>query len=99
MTALNLVSLLLVAVMLPGTFARGGLPSCCRKTTDTKVDREQLTNYYIQQPPCCPLHAVVFITLKRKRICADNSSLWTQKSMAYLDRKNDLSRQQTLEVQ
>ncbi|XP_061654094.1 monocyte chemotactic protein 1B-like [Phyllopteryx taeniolatus] len=93
MTALNLVSIFLVAVMVPATLARGGIASCCRKTSDTEVHRDLLTKYYTQRPPSCPLHAVVFITLQSKRICADPYKLWTQTSMAYLEGKNCHPRQ------
>ncbi|XP_077378230.1 monocyte chemotactic protein 1B-like [Festucalex cinctus] len=87
MTALNLVSLFLLAVMVPGAFAQGGLASCCRKISHTQVHRDLLTNYYVQRPPSCPLHVVVFITLQEKRICADPDKLWTKTSKAYLDGK------------
>ncbi|XP_051943563.1 monocyte chemotactic protein 1B-like [Hippocampus zosterae] len=88
MTALNLVGLFLVAVMVPGAFARGGLPSCCRKISDTQVCRDRLIKYYRQGPPSCALHVVVFVTIKGKRICADPNKSWTQDSMKYLDGKN-----------
>ncbi|XP_061150682.1 C-C motif chemokine 2-like [Syngnathus typhle] len=88
MTALNLVPFFLVAVMLPGALTQGGLPSCCRKISDTHVRRDLLTKYYVQRPPACSLHVVVFITVQNKRICADPYKPWTQTSMAYLDGKN-----------
>ncbi|XP_049603916.1 monocyte chemotactic protein 1B-like [Syngnathus scovelli] len=102
MTALNLVPFFLVAVMLPCVLADGGLASCCRKISDTHVHRGLLTKYYVQRPPACSLHVVVFITVQKKRICADPYKLWTLTSKAYLDgknshaKKNDTQRKHTI---
>ncbi|XP_077412458.1 monocyte chemotactic protein 1B-like [Vanacampus margaritifer] len=87
MTALNLLSLFVLAVMVPGALAQGGIASCCRKISRTQIHQGLLTKYYIQRPPSCPLHVVVFITLQDKRICADPDKLWTKTSKAYLDGK------------
>ncbi|XP_057712504.1 monocyte chemotactic protein 1B-like [Corythoichthys intestinalis] len=88
MTALKLLCLFLLAVTVPGAIAQGGIPSCCRKISNTQVHRDLLTKYYIQRPPSCPLHVVVFITLQGKRICAKPDKLWTQTSKAYLEGKS-----------
>ncbi|KAM9349417.1 monocyte chemotactic protein 1B-like [Symphorus nematophorus] len=88
MTSLTFVSLLLVAVMLSSASAQGGIGSCCRILSSTQIHRDSLKNYYIQHRPSCPIHAVVFTTLKGKRICSDPDKLWAMTSMAYLDGKN-----------
>uniref|UniRef100_A0A3P8TPB8 Chemokine interleukin-8-like domain-containing protein n=1 Tax=Amphiprion percula TaxID=161767 RepID=A0A3P8TPB8_AMPPE len=44
--------------------------------------------YYIEDSASCPLHAVVFTTMRGNRLCSDPVKLWTQTSMAYLDGKN-----------
>ncbi|XP_030608788.1 monocyte chemotactic protein 1B-like [Archocentrus centrarchus] len=68
--------------------AQGGISSCCQKISNTHVHRDLLTSYYVQQPPSCPLTAVVFTTVSGKRICSHPLKLWTQNSMAYLNGKN-----------
>ncbi|XP_072771365.1 monocyte chemotactic protein 1B-like [Nerophis lumbriciformis] len=82
MAALSLFSLFLLAVMV----SAGGRPAdCCRRIRDTQVHQDLLTKYYVQRPPSCSLHAVVFTTRRGKRICADPDKLWTKTSMAHLD--------------
>uniref|UniRef100_A0A8D2ZRG1 Chemokine interleukin-8-like domain-containing protein n=1 Tax=Scophthalmus maximus TaxID=52904 RepID=A0A8D2ZRG1_SCOMX len=68
--------------------AQGGIASCCLKIYSTNVARNLLQSYYIQHRPPCPLQAVVFITIRGKRICSDPNSLWTNRSMGFLDGKN-----------
>uniref|UniRef100_A0AAQ4NR14 C-C motif chemokine n=1 Tax=Gasterosteus aculeatus aculeatus TaxID=481459 RepID=A0AAQ4NR14_GASAC len=65
----------------------GGLPSCCQKIRNTRIHRGCLKSYYKQLNPPCAKTAIVFITVKGKRICAAPENWWTKKSMAYLDRK------------
>ncbi|KAL6104395.1 xcl1 [Pungitius sinensis] len=87
MAGLAFFSLLLVAVMVSTASAQGGLPSCCRKIGKTRVNRDQLKSYYIQLTTQCTKQAVVFTTVKDKRICSHPEKSWTKKSMAYLDKK------------
>ncbi|XP_040000290.1 monocyte chemotactic protein 1B-like [Xiphias gladius] len=82
------VSLLLLTTMVSLASAQGGIASCCRKISSTQVQRDMLKSYYIQHLSSCPVQAVVFTTLKSKRICSDPDKWWTRTSMAYLDRKN-----------
>uniref|UniRef100_A0A3Q2XSY7 Chemokine interleukin-8-like domain-containing protein n=1 Tax=Hippocampus comes TaxID=109280 RepID=A0A3Q2XSY7_HIPCM len=72
MTALNLVGLFMVAVMVPGALAQGGVASCCRKISDTQVHRDLLTKYYIQRPPSCALHAVKLQGKYFKQMCPNS---------------------------
>ncbi|KAK9539068.1 hypothetical protein VZT92_004200 [Zoarces viviparus] len=88
MASLSFLSLLLATIMVSTASAHGGIASCCRKLTETQVHREQLKSYYEQYKPPCPIHAVVFTTVKGKRICSDPESMWTKTSMAYLDGKD-----------
>ncbi|XP_061777126.1 monocyte chemotactic protein 1B-like [Nerophis ophidion] len=85
MPAFTLLALLSLAAMAPGASAGGRPADCCRRTTDTQVHPDLLTKYYVQRPPSCSLHAVVFTTLRGKRICADPDKLWTKTSVAHLD--------------
>uniref|UniRef100_A0A3Q0SIK0 Chemokine interleukin-8-like domain-containing protein n=1 Tax=Amphilophus citrinellus TaxID=61819 RepID=A0A3Q0SIK0_AMPCI len=88
MTRLTFISLLVVTAMVSTATAQGGISSCCQKISNTQVHRDLLKSYYVQQPPSCPLTAVVFTTVSGKRICSTTLKLWTQTSMAYLDGKN-----------
>ncbi|XP_029309667.1 monocyte chemotactic protein 1B-like [Cottoperca gobio] len=88
MTSLAFVSLLLVAIMVSTTSAKGGIANCCRRLSTTQIQRDGLKSYYKQYKSACPIHAVVFTTLKNMKICSDPKKLWTKTSMAYIDRKN-----------
>uniref|UniRef100_A0A673ACB6 C-C motif chemokine n=1 Tax=Sphaeramia orbicularis TaxID=375764 RepID=A0A673ACB6_9TELE len=88
MAHLTLFSLLLVTILVSSVASQGGIASCCRTTSNTQIHRDRLKSYYIQYPPTCHLHAVVFTTVYNRRICADPDKLWTKTSMAYLDGKN-----------
>ncbi|GAA6234890.1 eotaxin-like [Lates japonicus] len=68
--------------------AQGGLASCCLTISSTQIHRNMLKSYYIQSQPSCQLHAVVFTTLRDRRICSDPKGIWTQTSMAFIDGKN-----------
>ncbi|KAK5859815.1 hypothetical protein PBY51_021339 [Eleginops maclovinus] len=88
MRSLFFVSLLLVTILVSSASAQGGIASCCRELTNTQIHREKLRSYYKQNTSACPINAVVFTTLRNKRICSDPKELWTLTSMAYLDGKN-----------
>uniref|UniRef100_A0A8C7XQE5 Chemokine interleukin-8-like domain-containing protein n=1 Tax=Oryzias sinensis TaxID=183150 RepID=A0A8C7XQE5_9TELE len=88
MSSMTFFSLFLVAVLLSQVSTQGGISSCCLKISRTQVHRDFLKKYYVQYPPSCSKHAVVFTTIKNVRICANPNSLWTLTSMAYLDGKN-----------
>uniref|UniRef100_A0A8C4HMV0 Chemokine interleukin-8-like domain-containing protein n=1 Tax=Dicentrarchus labrax TaxID=13489 RepID=A0A8C4HMV0_DICLA len=88
MTSLTFVFLLLATMMVSTASAQGGIGNCCRSISNTQVHRDLLKNYYTQNRSSCPIRAVVFTTLKGKRICSDPTKRWTQTSMAYLDGKN-----------
>ncbi|KAM7379166.1 hypothetical protein PAMP_004736 [Pampus punctatissimus] len=88
MTGLTIVSLFLLTILVSTASAQGGIASCCRRLSSTQIHRELLRSYYIQHKSPCPIHAVVFTTMKGKRICADPHKIWTMTSMAFLDGKN-----------
>ncbi|PWA25325.1 hypothetical protein CCH79_00005167 [Gambusia affinis] len=93
MTSIPLISLVLVAVMVQTASAQGGISTCCQKFTGTKVPREILRSYYHEDKSSCRLQAVVFTTIRGKRICSSPFNLWTKTSMAFLDGKNFWQRQ------
>ncbi|XP_023121377.2 monocyte chemotactic protein 1B-like [Amphiprion ocellaris] len=88
MTSLSFISLFLLTFMVSTASAQGGIGNCCRKLVDNQIHRDRLKEYYIEDSASCPLHAVVFTTMRGNRLCSDPVKLWTQTSMAYLDGKN-----------
>ncbi|XP_014331459.2 C-C motif chemokine 2-like [Xiphophorus maculatus] len=99
MTSIPIISLVLVAVMVPTASAQGGISTCCMKFSGTKVHREMLRSYYQEDKSSCSLQAVVFTTVMGKRICASPFNMWTKTSMAFLDGKNFGQRQSGLNKQ
>ncbi|KAF6727606.1 C-C motif chemokine 2 [Oryzias melastigma] len=95
MSGVTFFSLVLVALLLSSVSAQGKISSCCLKATNTQVRRDFLKEYYVQRPPSCFKHVVVFTTIKNVRICANPKSIWTLTSMAFLDGKNWLQSQNT----
>ncbi|MEQ2281021.1 hypothetical protein AMECASPLE_026177, partial [Ameca splendens] len=77
----------------------GGISNCCLKITGTKVHRDSLKSYYVEDPSSCTHSAVVFTTIIGRRICASQTNVWTKTSMAYLDGKNWQRRHTTLKQQ
>ncbi|XP_017277690.1 C-C motif chemokine 14-like [Kryptolebias marmoratus] len=110
MTGLTIILLLTVAVTVPTASAQGGLSNCCLKISTTKLRQhldnnirqhpttsvQRLAYYYVQKPPTCNLHAVVFITKKGKTICGNPNDWRTKNMTAYLDERN-LKRKNPLE--
>ncbi|KAM7400858.1 hypothetical protein PAMA_005170 [Pampus argenteus] len=88
MTGLTIVSLFLLTILVSTASAQGGIASCCRVLSSTQIHRELLRSYYIQHKSSCPIQAVVFTTLRGRRICSDHAKIWTKTSMAFLDGKN-----------
>nr|QZC92288.1 chemokine (C-C motif) ligand 32 [Sebastes schlegelii] len=98
MTSLAFVSLLLVTIVVSTASAKSGIPSCCRKLSETQIHRDLLKTYYKQDKPSCPINAVVFTTVKNKRICANPNRVWTKTSMAYIDGNNGQRQQSTFQT-
>ncbi|CAL8324410.1 unnamed protein product [Arctogadus glacialis] len=80
-----LVPLLIAVYMACSVSAQGGVARCCLKIKGTEVKLKKLRSYHVQKSPSCRLPAVVFTTVRNKRICAEPNQPWTRKSMAYLD--------------
>ncbi|CAL8312060.1 unnamed protein product [Gadus morhua 'NCC'] len=87
-----LVPLLIAVYMACSVSAQGGVARCCRKIKGTEVTLKKLKSYHVQESSSCHLPAVVFTTVRNKRICAEPNQPWTNKSMAYLDEKENRRR-------
>ncbi|CAL8281452.1 unnamed protein product [Lota lota] len=84
-----LVALLVAVYMACSVSAQGGIARCCLKFKKTEVKLLKLKRYYVQrEDSSCRLHAVVFTTVKNKRICSDPGSPWTKWGVAYLQPSN-----------
>ncbi|KAJ8278082.1 hypothetical protein GJAV_G00083620 [Gymnothorax javanicus] len=58
----------------------GPVVSCCHKTSQTMVARAKVKDYYMQKRGgLCSIEAMVFITVKEKRICSNPNSPWAKK--------------------
>ncbi|XP_015241529.1 PREDICTED: C-C motif chemokine 4-like isoform X1 [Cyprinodon variegatus] len=95
MMSLNFLLLLVIFLVLP-TFSAQAIPKCCLQYSRTRFHRGSLKSYYIQDSSLCTQPAVIFTTIKGKRICVNPSKVWTKTSMAYLDGKNWWQRHTTL---
>ncbi|XP_060777703.1 C-C motif chemokine 8-like [Neoarius graeffei] len=83
-------ALLLLLAESPNHGAEALPVTCCLKTCDIKVRREQIKNYSIQDTPLCPLKAVRFVTKKDFTFCSDPSSSWATNTMAFLDNRGTI---------
>ncbi|KAI5612671.1 cytokine SCM-1 beta-like [Silurus asotus] len=75
-------SMLLDTLLMEHSVSAEAMPvSCCLKTCETKVRKEQLKSYTIQDIPLCPVKAVRFILKSGKSLCSDPDSHWTKWAM------------------
>ncbi|KAJ8375901.1 hypothetical protein SKAU_G00064810 [Synaphobranchus kaupii] len=88
-TLKNALLCLAVLQLCPSSsYSSGGpLTSCCLKTSETKVARAKIKDYYEQKMGMCPVEAVVFVTMKEKRLCSDPTSQWVKRTMDYVNGK------------
>ncbi|XP_020777095.1 eotaxin-like [Boleophthalmus pectinirostris] len=82
-----IVLLIFVATFVVVITAQSRMQKCCRYISKTQPHPNRLKRYYKQTRTVCPLHVVVFVTLKDKRICANPKSDWTKTTMKHLDNK------------
>ncbi|KAK3567025.1 hypothetical protein QTP86_008980 [Hemibagrus guttatus] len=77
----------------PGGYIRGlraqgseAFPvSCCLKVCDTKVRKEFLKSYSLQDKPLCPVKAVRFTLENGISLCSDPDIDWTKNAMRKVD--------------
>lgn len=79
--------LLNIYAMLVLTASDGPVVSCCQKTSNTMLERAKIKSYYKQKKGLCPVDAVIFVTVKGKKLCSDPTSAWVKKTMAYVNEK------------
>ncbi|KAG7329760.1 hypothetical protein KOW79_005982 [Hemibagrus wyckioides] len=88
MKMVSVALLLLLLLIEPPKQGSEAFPvSCCLKVCDTKVRKELLKSYSLQDKPLCPVKAVRFVIMTDITICSDPSSSWAINTMAYLDNK------------
>uniref|UniRef100_W5MIT7 C-C motif chemokine n=1 Tax=Lepisosteus oculatus TaxID=7918 RepID=W5MIT7_LEPOC len=72
--------------------SNGPSATCCLTTSNTKLRPQRIKNYSIQNGTVCPVNAVVFYTVKGKRVCSDPGLKWVKKAMEKLDQNKGSSR-------
>ncbi|XP_047444584.1 monocyte chemotactic protein 1B-like isoform X2 [Mugil cephalus] len=70
------------------TVSAHGPPSdCCLQWSRTKLHPKQIKNYTIQSEGVCPIKAVVFLTVRGKRVCSNPETPWVKKAILKVDRE------------
>ncbi|XP_067386998.1 C-C motif chemokine 19-like [Emydura macquarii macquarii] len=84
MAFLSLVVLSLWSI-LPVSSTNDAL-DCCLRTSPMHIPRKIVQDYEVQLiQDGCPIHAVVFITVRGKRLCAPPYAHWVQRLIAKVD--------------
>ncbi|XP_039398966.1 C-C motif chemokine 19-like [Mauremys reevesii] len=79
LTALSLWS------FLPASGSNDAL-DCCLRTSHVPIPRKIVLDYVVQRiPDGCPIHAVVFITVRGKQLCAPPHAHWVRRLTDRLD--------------
>uniref|UniRef100_A0A8C0GWZ1 C-C motif chemokine n=1 Tax=Chelonoidis abingdonii TaxID=106734 RepID=A0A8C0GWZ1_CHEAB len=61
---------------------------CCLRTSQVPIPRKIVLDYAVQRiPDGCPIHAVVFITVRGKQLCAPPHAHWVRRLTERLDRQ------------
>ncbi|XP_030423875.1 C-C motif chemokine 19-like [Gopherus evgoodei] len=59
---------------------------CCLRTSHVPIPRKIVLDYVVQRiPDGCPIHAVVFITVRGKQLCAPPHAHWVRRLTERLD--------------
>uniref|UniRef100_A0A452HUP7 C-C motif chemokine n=1 Tax=Gopherus agassizii TaxID=38772 RepID=A0A452HUP7_9SAUR len=59
---------------------------CCLRTSHVPIPRKIVLDYAVQRiPDGCPIHAVVFITVRGKQLCAPPHAHWVRRLTERLD--------------
>ncbi|XP_027143670.1 C-C motif chemokine 36.1 [Larimichthys crocea] len=80
---------ILGAVLLPSVICSSaiGPDDCCFKFYPRRVMKNLIKSYYLSDHRCSKA-AVILVTQKSRRICADPSLTWVDGIMKYLDEKS-----------
>lgn len=86
--ARSLVLLGLAALFLQSLLPVSGTNNaldCCLRTSSTPIPRKLLLGYEVQRrQDGCPIHAIVFITMRGRRLCAPPHAYWVHHLMEKL---------------
>ncbi|XP_059200456.1 monocyte chemotactic protein 1B-like [Centropristis striata] len=96
---LMLAALLCFITWVNISHASRGQASCCLKLSQTRIHRDYIKSYYKQYEGVCPITAVVFITIRGKRICSDPNSVWAKTTMVFLYGKDTKTKHANLNMQ
>ncbi|XP_051778033.1 C-C motif chemokine 5-like [Erpetoichthys calabaricus] len=90
MKMLLFVSLCISALIVSSTAFAGSSKPCCMKFSSGILSKKLIARYYNESNPLCPLHAVVFVTLKNRTFCFDPKQGWVQNIIKHLNEKEKL---------
>ncbi|XP_041923585.1 monocyte chemotactic protein 1B-like [Alosa sapidissima] len=61
---------------------------CLKQSSRQKLKANKVKTYHIQQQGgICPIHVVVFVTVRNKRICADPHRQWVKDTVRKVDER------------
>uniref|UniRef100_A0A8C4WEA4 C-C motif chemokine n=1 Tax=Gopherus evgoodei TaxID=1825980 RepID=A0A8C4WEA4_9SAUR len=76
--------------VLPTTSGSNDALDCCLRTSHVPIPRKIVLDYVVQRiPDGCPIHAVVFITVRGKQLCAPPHAHWVRRLTERLDTKGE----------
>uniref|UniRef100_A0A8C4WFK7 C-C motif chemokine n=1 Tax=Gopherus evgoodei TaxID=1825980 RepID=A0A8C4WFK7_9SAUR len=70
--------------VLPTTSGSNDALDCCLRTSHVPIPRKIVLDYVVQRiPDGCPIHAVVFITVRGKQLCAPPHAHWVRQPQIF----------------
>uniref|UniRef100_A0A4W4F034 C-C motif chemokine n=1 Tax=Electrophorus electricus TaxID=8005 RepID=A0A4W4F034_ELEEL len=82
------VSSLLVLLCVWASLGEASLLKCCTNFSPHPLPFHRLKDFTVQDATTtCRLHAIIFTTVKNRRICANPKTLWVKHAVVHL-RKN-----------
>ncbi|XP_061588020.1 lymphotactin-like [Cololabis saira] len=59
----------------------------CHHLSTTRVHRDRIVDYTVQKEGVCTIKAIIFQTVRGKRVCSDPSSSWAKTMILVVDEK------------
>ncbi|XP_026169695.1 lymphotactin-like [Mastacembelus armatus] len=63
----------------------GPVQNCCAMWSTTRLRHRQIKNYTMQSGGACPIKAVVFHTVRGKRVCSNPNIQWVKDAILKVD--------------
>ncbi|KAJ8394983.1 hypothetical protein AAFF_G00039340 [Aldrovandia affinis] len=65
----------------------GPSSNCCLKVSETRLHLKNIVRHIEQKAGLCPVDAIVFLTKKGKKVCADPDRDWVKKAVGKLEER------------